>query len=143
MNITKLILTSTFAALFTLSVGMAHAGDADFEDFGGKAGMTKIVDDFMVNVLSDPRIKDKFAKTNIPGLKYMLTEQFCELTGGPCKYPGRDMKTAHAGMGVNNAMFDALAEDLQIAMEKAGVPQSAQFRLVAKLAPMQHDIVTK
>ena len=143
MNITKLILPSIFATLFSLSVGMAHADDADFKDFGGKEGLTKIVDDFMVNVLADPRIKDKFAKTNIPGLKYMLTEQFCELAGGPCKYPGRDMKTAHTGMGVNNTMFNALAEDLQIAMEKAGVPQSAQFRLVAKLAPMQPDIVTK
>ncbi|MYN46230.1 DUF3034 family protein [Pseudoduganella sp. FT93W] len=39
-------------------------------------------------------------------------------------------------------MFNALAEDLLIALQQQGVAQGAAFRLVAKLAPMQRDIVT-
>jgi hemoglobin len=36
-----------------------------------------------------------------------------------------------------------MAEDLQIAMERNGVPSRVQNRLMAKLAPMQREIVTK
>ena len=74
----------------------------------------------------------------------------------PCKYTGkyhdkamdgvgpvRDMKSVHQDLQITNAMFNALAEDLQIAMEQHNVPSSVSNKLVAKLAPMQRDIVTK
>ena len=64
----------------------------------------------------------------------MLVDQFCELAGGPCKFNGRDMYEAHEGMGVRNAHFNALAEDLQLAMEKNNVPSSVANQLDAKLA---------
>jgi hemoglobin len=57
--------------------------------------------------------------------------------------PVRDMKTVHQDLQITNAMFNALAEDLQIAMEQHNVPSSISNKLVAKLAPMQRDIVTK
>ena len=41
------------------------------------------------------------------------------------------------------AQFNALAEDLQVAMERTGVPPRFQNKLMARLAPMQRDIVTK
>ena len=53
------------------------------------------------------------------------------------------MKTVHHDMGLRNADFNALAEDLQQAMDKNGVPSRAQNKLLAKLAPMEHDIVSK
>ncbi|UUZ53037.1 hypothetical protein LP419_29110 [Massilia sp. H-1] len=40
---------------------------------------------------------------------------------GPCVYSGRDMVASHDEMGVKAAHFNALAEDLQIAMEKRQV----------------------
>jgi hypothetical protein len=51
------------------------------------------------------------------------------------------MKTAHAKLNINNAQFNALAEDLYFALGKAGVAYRQQNRLMALLAPMQHDIV--
>lgn len=128
--------------LFLPVVGFT-ADDADYQTFGAKPGLTKIVDDFVDIVLADKRIQNHFDDSDIPRLKELLVEQFCSLTGGPCKYTGRDMKSVHKNMEVNNAQFNALAEDLQIAMEKAGISSLAQNRLIAKLAPMQKDIVTK
>ena len=58
-------------------------------------------------------------------------------------YSGKDMKAAHEKMGLRNMDFNALAEDLQTAMEKNGVASRAQNKLLAKLAPMEHQIVTK
>jgi hemoglobin len=53
------------------------------------------------------------------------------------------MKDAHAGMNLEAKDFNALAEDLQLSMDKEQVPFRAQNQLLAKLAPMERPIVTK
>ncbi len=118
-------------------------GDAVFKAFHGKEGIARIMDDFVPRISSDPRIKARFEETNLDRLKLMLTQQVCYLTGGPCQYGGRDMTEVHASLGLKNLDFNALAEDLQLSMDKEQVPFAAQNRLLAKLAPMQRVIVTK
>ena len=56
---------------------------------------------------------------------------------------GRDMAQLHRSMGITNADFDRLAENLQVSMEHHDVPFATQNRLVALLASMQRVIVTK
>ncbi len=53
------------------------------------------------------------------------------------------MKTIHQNLGVTEAAFNALAEDLQKSMNQHDIPLAAQNDLLSKLAPMKHDIVTK
>jgi hypothetical protein len=38
---------------------------------------------------------------------------------------------------------DALVADLQIAMERRGIPTRAQTQLLAKLAPMHREVVKR
>lgn len=140
--------TLVFSALLLGTAGtVAFASDAPSEglyaDLGGQAGIQKFTHDFLVIVLADDRIKDKFADANIERLEGLLAEQFCDLSGGPCHYSGKDMKTAHKGRNITMAQFNALAEDLQISMERDGVSSQASNRLIAKLAPMFGQVVTK
>jgi hypothetical protein len=51
------------------------------------------------------------------------------------------MRTAHAKLNINVAQFNALAEDLYIALGKEGVPYRLQNKLMALLASMQRQIV--
>lgn len=129
--------------VLALPLGLAHADDSLYNTFGGKEGITKIVDDFVGFVAADTRINFQFAKTDIPRLKGHLVDMICGATGGPCKYAGRDMVSAHAGMGITNAQFNALAEDMQRAWDKNSIPYRQQNKLMAMLAPMEHQIVTK
>jgi hemoglobin len=126
-----------------LSIGLARADDSLYSSFGGKEGITKIVDDFVGIVAADKRINFQFAKTDIGRLKGHLVEMVCAATGGPCKYTGRDMGSAHAGMDITEAQFNALAEDMRRAWDKNGVPFRRQNKLLAMLAPMERQIVTK
>ena len=119
------------------------ADDSVFQGLGGKAGIDKIVADFIPIILADQRIGRFFEKMDKKEFAASLSDQFCELTGGPCKYKGKDMSDAHEGMGITNAHFNALAEDLQIAMENNHISSSIANKLVAKLAPMQRPIVSK
>jgi hemoglobin len=157
-KITTLLAVLFATASFTLAIP-AQAADMDashspnlgntpmegtetFQAFGGKEGLVKIMDDFMVGLVADPRTKPFFDNNKQTFIKAMLVEQMCELMNGGCKYPGRDMTTAHANMKVNREAFNALVEQFQFAMDKNNVPFSAQNKLLAKLAPMYRVIET-
>ena len=160
-SVLGLALVSSLPLALTLASSSASAqtpytDDSVYRGLGGKEGIKKIVDTFVPMVLADPRIKDSFADFDMEQLHVRLQEQFCEFAGGPCKYTGkyrdktmdgvgtvRDMATVHQDLKITNAMFNALAEDLQIAMERNDVPNSVANKLIAKLAPMQRAIVTQ
>ncbi len=119
------------------------AGDGVYKAFHEKEGIQRIITDFIGRVTTDPRIERRFDGANLDRLNLLLVQQVCYLTGGPCEYTGKDMKSAHAAMGLRNDDFNALAEDLQLSMDREGVAFAAQNKLLAKLAPMQHAIVSK
>ena len=132
-----------FAFAATLLAAAPRANAALYEDMGGQTGIDRLVDDATARFLADPRVGKTFDDTNMVRFKKMLADQLCQLTGGPCEYKGHDMKTAHHGLAVNQAQFNALAEDLQDAMEAVGVSYHTQNRLMALLAPMQRDVVSR
>ena len=117
-------------------------GTATFEEFGGKPGLVKIMDDFMIGLIADPRTTKFFNNEKQTFIKAMLVEQMCELMNGGCRYPGRDMKTSHANFKVNREGFNALVEQFQFAMDKHNIPFGAQNKLLSKLAPMYREIET-
>lgn len=113
-----------------------------YEQLGGKENIRALMDDFVARVKADPRIGDQFANTNAFRLATLLTDQVCEATGGPCKYTGQDMKTAHAGMTITKTHFNALVEVLIASMNDKGVPFDKQTTILALLAPMHRDVIT-
>jgi hemoglobin len=112
-----------------------------YERLGGKDAITAVVDDFVANVAADNRINKFFAKTNIANLKRNLVDQICQATGGPCTYSGRDMRTAHKGLGISDAEFNALVEDLQKSFNKFKVPDKEQGELLSILGSLKPQIV--
>lgn len=123
--------------------GAPIEGQGVYDAFKGREGIARIMEDFVPRIVADPRIGHRFKDTNLERLKLMLTTQVCYLVGGPCTYEGRDMDEVHQGLNLTNADFNALAEDLQVSMDKEKVPFAAQNRLLTKLAPMQRVIVDK
>lgn len=116
--------------------------DSDLvEDFGGRQGIRAIAVRTVDLSERDPRIAAIFAAHDTVRLKRTLDEQFCYLLGAGCTYSGRDMRTAHDGMGLTVADLNALVENLQQAMREGGVSFAAQNRLLAKLAPMSRLLV--
>jgi hemoglobin len=94
-----------------------------YERLGGKKAITAAVDEFVGRVATDSRINGFFKDTaadpkRLASFKKKLVDQICEASGGPCKYSGKDMKSAHAGMGISGGDFGALVEDLVGALDK-------------------------
>ena len=123
------------------STTLAPADDALYQQLGAQPGLVKLIDDFMVRLLADPRMNPFFKDVDQAHVKAELVTQFCEVSGGPCRRKGPDMKQAHAGMDINKNNFNALVEVLQQAMEAQGIAFTTQNKLLAQLAPMHRDII--
>jgi hemoglobin len=117
-----------------------------YSRLGGKKGIKTVVNDFVANVGGDNRINKFFADTvkdkkRLDKFKDNLEDQICSASGGPCKYKGKDMKTAHKGMGITDADFNALVEDLVKALDKNHVDATSKGELLGALGGMKGDIV--
>ncbi len=119
------------------------AGDEMLRAFHGPQGVSRIVDEMLARVTTDPRTKEIFAATDMERLRRVLKEQIVYILGGKVDYTGRDMKTAHRDQGVQQTDFNILVEHLQTAMDHEHVAFRAQNRLLAKLAPMERDVVVR
>lgn len=132
---------------YTVSDANAGATPVEGQDllaaFHGREGISRIVDDLVEQVQQDPRLSEIFKASDFVRLRRTLKEQFCYILNGGCAYSGRDMKLVHADHGVTTAEFNALVEVLQAAMAREGVAFPAQNRLLAKLAPMKRETVTR
>lgn len=128
--------------LLTACAGPEPAQDAElYQALGERSGIRAIVDETLQNVADDARIVDIFADSDIGRLRTKIVEQICDISGGPCNYSGDSMKRSHEGLGIDAAEFNAFVEDLRTAMIDLRVPESAQNRLLARLAPMREDIL--
>ncbi len=125
--------------------GKAAAGAAAqkslYERLGGRPAITAVVDQFVANDAADKRINMRFMNTDIPKLKELLVEFVVAATGGPGKYEGRDMHTAHGGMQLVDEEFNALVEDLAKALDKFNVPAQEKNELLGALGPLKPQIV--
>ncbi len=121
----------------------ASAQSTLYSELGGNNGLTKIVANAIKRWEQNPVLAAQFKNADTERLEKSLVQQFCALSGGGCKYEGGDMKTVHEKMGVDTHQFNALAEDLQTALSENGIASSVQNRLIALLAPMKRDVVTK
>lgn len=117
--------------------------DSLYQSLGGQPGITRIVEGMLLNIADDPRIVAHFREVDIERLRDKLVEQFCVEAGGPCRYTGDSMEESHKGLALTPSDFNALVEDLQLAMEREGVPVTAQNRLLARLAPMRGQVIDR
>jgi len=127
----------------TTGGGSGMAEKSLYDRLGGKDAITAVVNEMVANIIADDRINGFFKNADAANLKKQLAEQICAATGGPCKYTGKDMKTAHTGMGVKDADFNALVEDLVKALDKFKVPEKEKGELLAALGSMKVDIVAQ
>ncbi|TNE60902.1 MAG: group 1 truncated hemoglobin [Alphaproteobacteria bacterium] len=128
---------------FLIAALPAHADDSLYQALGEKAGIQAIVQRTADLAFVDPRTAEQFKNSKKDRLVGLVTDQICELAGGPCTYKGLNMKKAHIKLGITQHEFNAFAECLTQAMNEAGVPYRSQNKLLAILAPMARDTIER
>src|SRR6266851_5604675 len=118
-----------------------------YDRLGGVYNIAVVVDDFIERLLVDdtlnanPAIKEARSRVPAPGLKFHVTTMVCEVTGGPCKYVGRDMKTSHAHLNITQKEWDAMVADFRKTLNKFKVPVKEQEELIQIVGSTKKDIV--
>lgn len=112
-----------------------------YEQLGGEAGVTQIVDNFIVEISFDSTIVKHFENTDQNRFRTKLIEQICELSDGPCRYTGDSMAQSHDKMNISESEFNKTVDLLIAAMNKAGTPLAAQNRLLARLKTLREEII--
>lgn len=130
-------------ALALSTPAVACAAPTLHERLGGQDAVVRIVDELIETYRDDPQAAHLFAKVNFKRLKQKISEQICALSGGPCVFDGDDMKTTHAGLPITETDFYRLVERLVAILDRHGVGAREKNELLALLAPMKRDVVTR
>ena len=117
-----------------------------YDRLGGMPAIRSVVDDLVMRILGDARVNQWFAHAaadpeRAAAYKAKLADFVCQATGGPCKYTGMDMVSAHRGRGVTVEAFNSVVEDLVATLDKLKVPDKEKQQLLGLLAPLKAAIV--
>lgn len=88
-----------------------------YERLGGAAGIRRIVDGAVAAHTENPLIGHRFAPyadrpERVEEIKQHTCDFFAAGSGGPDGYTGRSMTEAHRGMQIDDAEYDAAADDI-------------------------------
>ncbi len=122
----------------------AQGGDSLYKRLGGYDAIAKVTDEFLSGLANDKqmsRFLTGLSESSQKRLRQHVVDFLCMATGGPCLYTGRDMKTAHTGLKITEADWDASVKLLAGILDKLKVPKKEKGETLAAVAGLKSDIV--
>jgi hemoglobin len=116
-----------------------------YERVGRYDGIATIVDAYLKGVRADPQFQ-RFSGRGTDSLvraKQLLKDQLCAMTGGPCVYIGRDMKTVHGGLGITESDWAASMKYVTAALDRSHVSGSEKEEFLGLIDSMKPMFVEK
>ena len=129
------------------SAGNAQAQPQDktlYERLGGYDALAAVTDDFINRLATDKSLGRFFvglSEDSKKRVRQLVVDQLCAATGGPCLYLGRDMKTAHKGMGITELDWVTSVKHLVATLDKFKVPKKEKDEVLAAISGLKADIV--
>ena len=143
MRTVVLMLALTLA--HNVASGQGKPSPSLYERLGRYDGIAKIADEYLKGVRTDPQFA-RFSGRGTDSLaraRQLLKDQWCALTGGPCVYIGRDMRTTHGGLGITDADWAVSMKHLAAAMEKCRVAGTDKDEFLALIDSLRRQFVEK
>ncbi len=148
MKLLVAVLIATFAVpLAGAEERTAAAGKSLYERLGGLKGITLVSDDFIDRLVKNATLNKNKAinagrkSSPPPYLKFQVSQLVCEVTGGPCKYTGKNMKEAHAHLHITENEWKIMTADFKKSLDKFKVPEAEQKELFDIVGKTKGDIV--
>jgi len=113
-----------------------------FDKYGGFDTFSKVVKNFYQKVLDSDQVEHYFHGISMDRLITHQTNFISKVLGGPDRYEGLDMKTAHAKLNITVPDFNEVAELLEESLEEAGVEAEDIEVILSAVANLQDQIVT-
>ena len=116
-----------------------------YERLGSAQGIARLVDDIVEAHMNNPVIKARFVPyrsepERLATVKQHLRTFFGAGSGGPEKYEGRDMRTAHRGMNVGAEEYMAAIDDILATLEKHRIDEATRKDVLAIAYSLKGEI---
>ena len=111
---------------------------------GGYDAISAVVSDLLPRLQQDPLLShfwQRRPEDSLQRSKQLLIDFLCSGAGGPVYYTGRDMKTSHKGMRLNEADWSAFMKHLHATLDAFNVPQAERGELVRFIESTKMDMV--
>jgi hemoglobin len=133
------------ASLSALPASAQVKPDSLYKRIGGYDAIAAVVDSFVPRLVKDPMLAKYFihSQDTLGHIRQLAVDQICAVTGGPCLYIGRDMKTAHRGLGITAGEWDVTVKHFVATLDQFKVPAREKDELVAIVGTLRADIVEK
>jgi len=131
-------------SLFVCASVFAADSPSLYKRLGGYDALAAVTDDFIGRLAQDKSLQKFFvghSQNSLVRIRQLVVDQLCAATGGPCVYIGRDMKSAHQGMGISEADWNTAAGHLVATLDKFKVPEKEKAEVVAAISSLKNDIV--
>ena len=118
-----------------------HRAKPLYERLGGRPAIHAVVRDIVELHFTEEITRPLTRGVDKERLITLVVEWLCQAAGGPEKYTGRDMVTAHAHLEMTDVHFLAAGDQIMRSLAKHGVPEpEAQEVLCAIVANHDHVI---
>lgn len=114
-----------------------------YQKLGGKAAIDAAVELFYKKVLADERVKHFFDDVSMDKQRRKQKDFLSFALGGPLPWTGKDMRKAHEGMGLTEAHFNAIGENLVLTLKELKISQELIDQVVAVVATTKDDVLGK
>jgi hemoglobin len=117
-----------------------------YHRLGGYDALAAVTDDFVGRLAADPALHRFFTGLSVDSQKKLrqhVVDFLCSATGGPCIYTGRDMKTAHTGLGITEDDWNVSVKHLVATLDKFKVPEKEKNEVLGAISGLKGDIVGK
>jgi hemoglobin len=123
---------------------MAEPVSTLYQRLGGYDIIAAVIDDMFVALRADPAFARFGAGRSIDShnrARQLLVDQVCQLSGGPCIYIGRDMKTSHIGLGITATEWTANMKHAEAALMKNDVKGTERAEFLSLFENYRDEIV--
>lgn len=117
-----------------------------FVRLGGPDAVEAAVDLFYRKVLADQDINHFFNPNHMPQLRTKQRAFMTMAFGGPHRYSGMDLRTAHAPLvaqGLNDQHFDAVARHLEETLTELFVPRHLIEEVMGIVGGTRNDVLNR
>lgn len=141
------VISLSILVLFLATVAVADHPEKPktlYQRLGGYDALAAVTDDFLGRMAGDKLLSRFLAghsKDSLGRIRQLIVDQLCAATGGPCVYIGRDMKSAHQGMGINEADWNSAVNHLVATLDKFKVPEKEKNEVLGAVSSFKNDIV--
>ncbi|MDA8216854.1 MAG: group 1 truncated hemoglobin [Dehalococcoidales bacterium] len=118
-----------------------------YDRLGGLVGITQVTDDFIDRLVTNktlnanPAIDAGRKRSPAAYLKFQVSALICQVTGGPCKYTGKEMKVAHVHLNITEKEWGVMVAEFKKSLARFKVPATEQQELFDIVGKTKGDIV--